>query len=335
MADPQTTLETVFESQPPPAPPSGLKVLEPTDWKEVPLVIDSRGRVDAPRRVFGRITRSGNLEVAIESVAALDRIRAGYVSPTSRPDLPEGLTEQERRRLHRQLAPTIRLPGSETVANMDEEPTTGDEIPEELALNLREQRLRSFARKFPPPPAPTPEAPVANTTSPTRGAYVTVLVPAAALHAVDFYLTQAARTDQQTVRAIAYALFTAKIRTLPLGTYVSIGGDQTSARALYRGGVTQESFVPGTFPPGYEFSPLSVASAVPVTSDTVSAVEYFVRAVFRGGEVRGRGVFRTESPPRQGRIDNYLSESGWRGIGRTRGLRVQLWAPPIGPAPAE
>ena len=339
-----------FRTQPPAPPPSGLRVLEPTDWIEVPLIPDPRDPDGLPRKVFGRITRTGNLEVGIE---ALSELLPGPRSPTTPPSLPGGTTVAERRAYYAEHAPRPGQAGAERTGTGSL--SRAGELPESEAPNKRiqalilEQRARlgkplieakTYSTEL---PLHVPGRATPTTTSPARHAFATALVPAAALHAVDYYIGKAVRTDPQRVEAIGYALFTAKATAFPQGRYVTPSPawsegrpelQQTTARELYRSGVTGESFVPGTFPPGFKFPSFASASTVPVTTDTVAAVEYFVRNKFHAGAARGRGVYRSYSPPRRNRIANDLRAAGWRDAGRTPGFGVVLYAPPPGAPPA-
>lgn len=339
---PPRNLYSAFREQPPPPPVSGIRRLEPTEWVEIPLIPDPRDLDGLPRKVYARVTSNGNLEVGIEATKALEALRAGYRAPTSPAPLPAGFTETERAKFHRQHQPreSFGKGGGGTEAS----PTYGT-LPESEAPSLRLQRLALLQRqrlKLPLIPAritelplSLPGRPAAPTTQPERRAFATALVPAAALHAVNQYVSLTRRRDQEIVRAVAYALFSARFTASPTGRYTIPPRGQVTSRVLYHGGVTGESYVPGTFPPGYSFSPLSAASVVPVTTDTIAAAEYFVRIGLRGAPLRGRGQYRTYSPPRRNRIANDLTASGWRVVARTPGFNVNIYAPPSGPAPKD
>lgn len=334
----QFVLEGQFGPQPPIAPGS-LKVPAPTDWTEVPLIADDKDGL--PRRVLGRITASGNLEIGIESQAALEALRRQARSPSAPAPLPAGMALTEQRAFHRANTPRVPSKASGGYRAM--------EIPEELAPDVLAQRLALQQRmrlglplvgaqvQLGQIPLTAAGRPVPSAgTSPMRRAFATALVPGAALQALDAYLSKTHRADFQAVRAAAWALFTSRLTPLPLGVHVQPPGPKfTPSSQLFRRGVLGQAFVPGQFPPGYTVERTTVAPAVPVTTDTIAAIEFFARRSMRGGELRGRGVYRTVSPPRRTRIANYLSEARWRHCGLTPGFSVVLWCPPLGPPPTD
>ena len=338
MAAPRDLYST-FPEQPKP-PVGGLKRIEPDDWIEVPLIADDPD-LGLPRKVFGRISANGNLEVGIESAKALEALRHQARGTSAPAPLPAGTTDAERAAFYRAHTPRPGQAGAERVGSGGAYP----QLPEELAPNIREERLRLLqAQRYGKPlisafvshyefPLNAPGRAAPRQTAPERRAFATALVPAAALHALDAYLSKTSRTDAQVVVAAAFALFTSRFSYRPMGFYGG-PGQQTSAREAYHSGVTADSYVPGTFPPGYSFTERSVATSVPVTTDTIAALEFFVRNKLRGGAMRGRGVYRSFSPPRRTRIANYLQAARWQEQGRTPGFNVVLWRPPAGAPPA-
>jgi hypothetical protein len=286
--------------------------------------------VSYARSVYGKIEPGrGNLVLVFESTAQLEALRqsrpSGIVTP--RAARTAGLPPGSATTFRREAIEGTSLPAAR--AELEEAPS------------LREQRMR-LGRPFSEPtgllslPLGAPFRPV-HATPAERAEYATLVIPAEVLEAVRGYYARrgAGRVTQaEAINAAAYAVFTAKLRSLPFGRQVTgapgaIGSprwvlEQLAASELEGRGVRGSALVPGQFPPSW--TPPNVPGEIPVVYSTVLAVLYFVH---------GPLYLRSEN------FDNLMREQlGWHHCG-TAGVFTQshmgmhlpasnefLWCPP-------
>lgn len=315
-------------------------------FTEVPLI----GGIDIVRRVGGRRTAGGNLEIGIESTKQVEALRRQYRPATFPPALPAGMDYPSAGRAIREVVgPSYTIAGrgeAERGAGGSFGPP-GATLPPELAPNLRARRREISVRGFYPKAEPVQEPTYRNLPSvPPRASiprvereeYVTVTVPGEALHALYLYRrgghegTRIRRTDEQLIQAAAWALYTSRIYPLPRGSFVATmprgGLEHRPAADLYRRGIRGEAYVPGTFPPNYVVPGVVAPTTVPVTTDTVAALIYFE------GLWNERPA-ETFPPPRRERIADALRKYRWAHTGTSPALQVFTWGPPPGPPPRE
>lgn len=228
--------------------------------------------VSSARALYGRIEPvRGNLVLLLESTGQLAALRQtrppGFVTPSQARSvgMPGGGTAFRRETREGLSMPSATLP---------EQPS------------IREQRMR-LARGAPYSapgvlelPLNAPPRPV-QATGAEREEYSTLLIPAEVLDALrDYYGRRgvARVTQAEAVNAAAYAIFTAKLRALPMGRTVTVGSprwvlEQLAAAELPGRGVRGEAFAPGRFPETW--TPPNLPSEVPVSYSTIVAVLFF------------------------------------------------------------
>ncbi len=234
--------------------------------------------VSSARSLYGRIEPSrGNLVVVLEATAQLEALRrsrpTGFITPSQTRGIP-GAT------------PTTFRGGAVEGLSMPRAT-----FPEEETESLAQQRMRLSRRGIYSHPSVTelplnvPPRPLQSTRV-EREDYATLIIPAEVLGALrEYYARRGATrvTQAEEINAAAYAIFTAKLTSLPLGRSVTARADVGSPRWVLEHlaasevpgrGVRGESLAPGRFPENW--SPPNLPGEIPVTYETIVAVLFFV-----------------------------------------------------------
>lgn len=232
--------------------------------------------VSSARAVYGKIEPGrGNLVLVFESTEQLAALRRTG---------PQGLITPQQTRGVPYASPTTSV--TERAGGLTENRAMLTEVP-----SLREQRMRlARGAPFSAPgvlelPLNVPPRPVQATRA-EREEYSTLVVPAEVLQALrEYYASRGAArvTQAEAINAASYAVFTAKLRSIPTGVsvtpYPEVGSprwvlSQIAVSEYGTRGVSGESLVPGRFPESW--TPPNIPGEIPVTYSVVTATLFFV-----------------------------------------------------------